>query len=232
MRTNQFPRKLNGNLEDVDLYIECQKGIKIHYFGRSVLEAYIPSIQQGRNILRLIYRDHINNSNTITNVSEFDVERNDKVVHVVKENVLIVDETLYKKEINSNDIIFGIEESDSEVLFKFRANSMDKLEKYFNPKTNGANISPFSSRNLPQNKTYKIPDETLSEYKDLVRNIPKKDMLLLSRYTNDFLKSLVTKKNTWENIKGDMVLKGLTGKNYIHSIGQWDKYIQYLKENL
>ena len=101
MRTNQFPRKLNGNLEDVDLYIECQKGIKIHYFGRSVLEAYIPSIQQGRNILRLIYRDHINNSNTITNVSEFDVERNDKVVHVVKENVSIVDETLYKKEINS-----------------------------------------------------------------------------------------------------------------------------------
>ena len=232
MRTNQFPRKLNGNLEDVDLYIECQKGIKIHYFGRSVLEAYIPSIQQGRNILRLIYRDHINNSNTITNVSEFDVKRNDKVVHVVKENVSIVDETLYKKEINSNDIIFGIEESDSEVLFKFRAKSMDKLEKYFNPKTNGANISPFSSRNLPQNKTYKIPDETLSEYKDLVRNIPKKDMLLLSRYTNDFLKSFVTKKNTWENIKVDMVLKGLTGKNYIHSIGQWDKYIQYLKENL
>lgn len=29
-----------------------------------------------------------------------------------------------------------------------------------------------------------------------------------------------------------MVLKGLKGKNYIHSIGKWDEYIKYLSENL
>lgn len=46
--------------------------------------------------------------------------------------------------------------------------------------------------------------------------------------TRSFLKSLVTKKNTWEDIKSDMAIKGLSGKNYIHSIGLWNNYIDYL----
>ena len=69
-------------------------------------------------------------------------------------------------------------------------------------------------------------------YKEIVSKIPSERILTLTHTTQNFIKSLITKKNNWENIKGDMALKGLTGKNYIHSIGQWDKYIQYLKENL
>ena len=33
-------------------------------------------------------------------------------------------------------------------------------------------------------------------------------------------------------IKADMALKGLKGKEYIHSIGKWNDYIKYLEENL
>ena len=40
------------------------------------------------------------------------------------------------------------------------------------------------------------------------------------------------KKILSENIKADMKLKGLKGKEYIFSIGQWSNYIKYLKENL
>ena len=43
---------------------------------------------------------------------------------------------------------------------------------------------------------------------------------------------MTTKKNTIENIKADMKIKGLKGKEYIHSIGQWNNYIKYLKEEL
>ena len=39
-------------------------------------------------------------------------------------------------------------------------------------------------------------------------------------------------KNTLENIKADMKLKGLKGKEYIHSIGKWNEYIDYLKKNM
>lgn len=35
-----------------------------------------------------------------------------------------------------------------------------------------------------------------------------------------------------ENIKADMKLKGLKGKEYIHSIGQWGNYINYLRKEL
>ena len=109
---------------------------------------------------------------------------------------------------------------------------MERLEPFLKPKTNGASISPFSNKNLPKNKDYKIPDECLDVYKELVSKLPKNQMILLSKYTNSFLQSLVTKKNTWEDIKADMALKGLSGKNYIHSIGKWNEYISYLERNI
>lgn len=189
IKTNQFPRKLNGSFEDIDMYIACQKNIKIFYYGKSLLEVYIPSKQRGRNIIKNV-QDEL-----------------------------------------GNDIIFNIEETDSEVLFKFHSKNMDKLEKYLRPKTSGANISPFSTRNLPQNKTYKIPCEELEAYKEIIKNIPQNRILELTHRTNNFIKNLVTKKVSWENIKSDMALKGLKGKEYIHSIGEWDKYIDYLKHN-
>ena len=48
--------------------------------------------------------------------------------------------------------------------------------------------------------------------------------------TNNFIKTLATKRNTIENIKADMRLKGLKSKEYIFSIGKWNNYIKYLGE--
>ena len=54
LSTNQFPRKLNGTFEDIDLFIDCQYGNKIFYYGRNILQAYIPSIIRGHNIIKYI----------------------------------------------------------------------------------------------------------------------------------------------------------------------------------
>ncbi len=131
-----------------------------------------------------------------------------------------------------NDIIFNVVETDSECLFRFNAKHMKDLEPYLKPKTSGSNISPFSSRNLPRNKSYKIPDEDLVPYKELITNLPQNQLILIGKYTNSFLQSLATKKNPWKNIKADMALKGLKGKEYIHSINKWNIYIKYLKERM
>lgn len=186
--TNQFPRKLDNNYEDIDCYIDCQHGNKIFHFGRSILQAYIPSLQRGHNIVKYI-----------------------------NENF-------------GEDIIFNIEETASEILFKFNVKDDNKIIPLLKPKTSGADISPFSTRNLPRNKDYKIPDEDLVRYKDISSKIPKERILELTHITNAYLKSLVNKKNTWDDIKADMALKGLKAKEYIHSIGKWDEYIGYLSE--
>ena len=190
VETNQFPRNLKGTFEDIDCYIDCYNNIHIYHYGYRILEAYIPSLIRGHNIIKAIK----------TNLGD--------------------------------DIIFCIQETDSEVLFRFNSEHMEDLEKYLKPKTSGASISPFSSNNLPKNKEYKIPDNKLESYKRIVAKVSKELILNITHTTNRFLKSLVTKKNTWDNIKADMALKGLKGKEYIHSIGKWEEYIKYLEKEL
>ena len=62
--------------------------------------------------------------------------------------------------------------------------------------------------------------------------IPSERILTLTHSTNHYLKSLVTKKNTWDDIRADMKLKGLKGKEYIYSIGKWSEYIEYLRKEI
>ena len=188
--TMQFPREYNGQFADNDVYIDCYHGTKIFYFGKSILQCYVPSLQRGHNIIKAI-----------------------------------------KELFDREEIIFDVEESDSECLFKFHAKHMKKLEPILKPKTSGAERSPFSSKNLPKVK-YDIPLEDLNRYKSIVENIGKNRILELSHMTNSFLQSLTTKKNTWENIKADMAVKCIKGKEYIHSIGKWNDYINYLEKEL
>lgn len=190
MSKNTFNRKLDGTFEDVDCFIDCLYGNRIYYYGRNKLQAYVPSIGRGHNIIKAI------------------------------------------KQQFQGEIIYDIEETDDEILFKFSTKDADKIIPLLKPKTSGSNISPFSSKNLPKNKEFKIPDETLIAYKNIVAKIPRENVLTITHKTNSFLKSLATKKNTWENIKADMALKGLKGKEYIYSIGKWNDYIKYLEKEL
>ena len=182
-------------------------------------------------MVKLIYRDFVNKPNTETTINEYDIERDGKTIHVVKENISIIDKELFNKELNSNSIIWNVVETDSEVLFRFNAKYITDLEPYLKPKTNCANRSPFSTKNLPKT-IYIIPDEDLVVYKKIVSKLPQNQLITLTHTTNNYLKSLATKKNTWEDIKADMALKGLKGKEYIHSIGKWNEYLNYLQKNL
>lgn len=128
-------------------------------------------------------------------------------------------------------IISDVEETDSEILFKFPAKCIKELEPYIKPKTNGSGISPFSTKNIPKSK-YIIPDKDLLAYKNIIGKIPKKHKIAILHMTKHFLELLETKKNSWDKIKADMALKGLKGKEYIHGIGQWDNYITFLQENI
>jgi hypothetical protein len=187
--TNDYCRKLNGTYEDVDMYIDCQFGNKVFHFGNSTLQAYIPSLIRGHNIVKTIQQ-------------------------------------------SNPSIIFDISETDSEVLFKFKYINSDKIIPFLKPKTSGSSISPFSTKNLPKKSGFKIPDDKLKAYKEIVANIPPNKRLSIGIITNSFIKTLITKKNTWENIKADMRLKCVKGKEYIYIIDKWDEYLKYLNDKI
>lgn len=134
------------------------------------------------------------------------------------------------KEIDPS-LIFDIERTDTEVLFKFKYVNSDKIIPLLKPRTSGSNISPFSNKNRPTSD-FKIPDDKLEEYKKITASIPYEKRLNIGHITKAYLQTLITKKNTWENIKADMRLKCLKGKEYIYNIGKWDDYLIYLKNEI
>ena len=221
--TNTFPRDTNGNYSDHDIYIDCLNNIQIFYYGnRGVLQAYIPSLGRGRNIVKQIYSDYIKDVNSSTYSS--------KCIIMGKEGYHIEYESLYKDS-ELNKIIFDIEETDEEVLFKFKWTLMNDFEKYLKPKTSAADRSPFSSKNLPKSD-YTIPDEDIAAYKNIVSTIPKEDALKLGRITSEYIKSLGKSKKKQDEIKADMKKKMLKSKEYIHCIGKWDAYLKYLESEI
>lgn len=206
--TKDFPRDMNGNIDSDDVYIDCSKGAQIYHYGRSTLVAYIPSKARGHNIIKAIALEILNKT------------KDDKIEYSEACDVC-------------SDIIFDIIETDEEVEFKFNAKDLDRIIKFMNPRTSGANISPFSTRNLPKQK-YEIPNEDFEEYKSIVASVDKSDLLSISRFTNSFLSDILAKDKLYRRIdfKQDMKKKMLRGKEYIHSLGEWDRYLTYMKKKV
>jgi len=230
--TNDYPRMTEGSHKGEidpsfdDLYIKCKSGNKIYHSGGNVLTGYIPSLGRGHNILKLMYDDLIGSCDEYTTTIKYK-DKND-----IEKERSIFDYEKIKKSLEENGLIFNIEETDSELLFKFKANNIKQLEKYMNPVVNkGKKPSrPFSKSNLPHSKKYIIPLEDLALYKEITALIPKCELSFYSKINNDFIAKLSTKKHTIDDIKSDMKLQGLLGKFYFHSIGKWNEYCDFTKK--
>lgn len=205
--TNDFPRNEHGVIESDDVYIKCAYGNQIYHCGYSTLAAYIPSIGRGRNILRALGKE-------LLGLEDIPIEE------------------LYEA-LEKQGTIRNIRETDEEVEFHFGSKNIGLIAKYLKPCTSGASISPFSSKNLPKSN-YTIPDDDLKVYQEIIVPIPKEGFVLLSQITKRFIFNELQKSKEYKskNIKADMKLKKLKGKEYIHSIGKWDEYLKYLSKKL
>lgn len=129
-------------------------------------------------------------------------------------------------------------ESDEEVEFKFRAADIEIVAELMKAKTSGASISPFSNKNLPKSDV-KIPTDKIALYKEITSVIPKGDLLLISRLTNDFLDNILSKslrnrgQKTYD-YKSEMkkLMMSRQVKEYIYTKGLFDEYLDYLKKNI
>lgn len=199
--TGDFPRREDGSIEDIDVYVSCQHDNRIYCYGHINntkpvwLLAYIPSIKRGRNILEAL--------------KEKDVE------------------------------LVDISENDKEVEFKFKAADIEIVAELMKAKTSGCNISPFSIKNLPKSDV-EIPTEEIARYKEITSVIPKTDLLLISRLTNEFLENVLQKdiRRTTQNKKYDYrsdikkVKMARQVKEFIWTKNYWNKYLDYLEKEI
>lgn len=124
-----------------------------------------------------------------------------------------------------SNVIFDVTETDSELTFKFKASDIEKLENILSPKTHGATISPFSVRNLPKER-YIIPEDDDKQYKDLIDNVfDKNDSGRLNKLLN-IGRAFLTEHNVFEQCKKSR----LGYKNFIHKIGKWNEYLNYIEK--
>lgn len=133
---------------------------------------------------------------------------------------------------------WDFEESQEEGLFKFFAENIDEIAKIMGAHTRGANISPFSIRNLPMSKNVVIDGKMLEQYKKIVDCIPQSDLLIVSRITNDFIEKVIVKqfdgKDKQLECKKEMKRLCLyrQPKEYIYYKGEFENYLEYLRSEI
>lgn len=210
--TNDFPRDGKGVLDTDDLYIKCKNGSQIYHYGHAILVAYIPSLQRGHNILKALAE----------RLCGINIKKKDIIDYDSLYDTLLKEGTIRK-----------IKENDSEVEFYFHSKNIELIAEYLQPQTSGSGISPFSTRNLPKS-TYVIDNEDMEAYRAVTASIPLNDILVISAATKRFMSSVIAKSREYrsKDIKAEMKKKMMKPKEFIHSIGYWDKYIEFLKGEL
>ena len=202
---------MNGIIETDDLYIPCAHNCQIYHYGKSILVAYIPSIMKGHNVLKELG----------TRLCGLKFDKGFKDYDGLYE-------ALYKE-----GTIKHIMENDEEIEFRFHSKSIDLIAELLNAKTFGAGISPFSTRNLPK-ASYTIPDEEIAAYKKITSKVRREDSLAIKNITNDFIQNTIAKSNVYrsKDIKKEIRKLMLKNKDFIHYTGYWDRYIDYLQNEL
>lgn len=141
-------------------------------------------------------------------------------------------------EIDENIPLY-IEETDSEVIFRFDIKYLDLVAELLKAHKNRQRedgsykyISPYSTKNLPKTR-YKIPDDELSIYSDKVKNLTREQMFIIAHISKRFLEEkLCSRKFTRQDMIAEQKKMGLKGKNYIHAKGLWNEYCIYVENEL
>lgn len=211
-RTNDYCRDKHGNLcDDSDIYINCNRGIKIFHYGKNVLEVYVPSVKVGNSITAKISE-------------KLQLEKSADKGRLIFTNS------------NKEAIIYDLISYDSEVLFKVKDKNLTDIIEFLQPKTKGKNLSPFSPKNLKRKSSekYQFSKDEIEEYKRITSEIKEGDKLLIHRINKTFLNDVICNKSKpkLELAKQDMKKEQLQLREYIYKIGRKSDYLNYLSKEI
>lgn len=143
-----------------------------------------------------------------------------------------------KKILDDKNIAYlDYRENDFEAEFLFKAKDIDLIAKLMKAKTGGANISPFSIKNLPKSNI-KIPTENIKDYKEIIAKIRKSDLLIIHKFIVEFLEGILQKKQRKADkaydYRADMGKKHMMrqAKEFVWSMGYWDEFLKFLNKKV
>ena len=120
-------------------------------------------------------------------------------------------------------IDFEYDDEGIDSFIYFDASNIKKVATIVKPKTAGAKIDPFSSKNLPK-LNYKIPSKDLMELYDITKDLSRTDTM---HFFKDANSAYLTKFNKKE--KAELKESRLSLRDFIHYKGMWENYLKYIK---
>lgn len=133
--------------------------------------------------------------------------------------------------------VFDIEQTDEETLFKVKDKDIENIIEFLKPQTNGASISPFSTKNLKREKQpfVEVVNHTQNAvYEEIKAFLPKEDKLLIGQWNRCFIADFLTQKLEMnvDEIKADIKQKNMKQKDYFCHVGYWNEYVDFLKKEI
>lgn len=208
--TLDFPRTETGGVEDEydEQYIPCKRGEIRHTYRNT----------RGKDILAW-YCDNIRTGVAVYN------ELKEKFPDVDWE----IDEDLG---IGKDDIYCNLGRK-KDVIIYFEASEIDKVASIVDASTRGASIRPYSIKNLPK-MPYIIPEKELKDYIKITEKFKGENPLELAQIIRKANKEFALECDKDNKDKVPFVTKQynskLKFKEYVHSVGLWDKYLEFLKQ--
>ena len=139
------------------------------------------------------------------------------------------------KELKKQHIeFFDYDESDEEVMFHFLASDIEIVAPLLKPRTSGANVSPWSVRNLPKSDV-ELPQEYEEKYKAISSKAGKDGMVVIKTTNEAFLHNMEEKlrkklKNKKFSCSADMKHRKMSRqfKEYVYTMGMFNEYLEVL----
>lgn len=143
-----------------------------------------------------------------------------------------------KRAMDTQSILYtDYRETDEEVEFHFKAKDIEPIAELMGVKTGGANISPFSTKNLPK-ANVEMPTEEIERYRAVAAEVQKDDLLIIHRITSDFLSNILEKKYKKIDKKFDVgvdmkkMMMSRMAKEYIYTKNMWNEYLDFLQKKI
>ena len=136
------------------------------------------------------------------------------------------------EEDGNKELVTNIERTDSEVLFKIKDKHLSNIIQHLNPMVSGANISPFSTKNLPKKKSI-LTEEELEEYRKIVEPFRISNPLLIKTINKDFVKKISKRlKMNEAEIAADAKKETVSLRDYFYLKGFKEEYLKELKKKV